>query len=205
MVVIVLEGANCIGKSTTCDYLKGVGFQYIHFPSSSQDYSKGLLSKWIYQDADYTSIWGDMFRSESIESIYRHGYAKLDILTNLKPIIQLAKTHNIVIDRMSLSNSLYNSGSDKMKFTDMIYNIMEQNNIEFKVIVLYTNDPSILRTRLIERNKDCEYTRKNIDYIDKTNTYINSNYKSLPVRDYLKKICVDNMDAHDVYSSVIGC
>ena len=203
MGIVVLEGANCIGKSTTCKYLENAGFQYIHFPSSSTDLKKGNISKWIASQREYDPTWGDMFRNESTDSIYRHGYAKLDILTNLKAIIKVSKVKDVVIDRMSLSNSLYNNGSDKMQFTDMIYRILIENNVDFKTIVMYTNNPAVLKKRLMARDKDCEYTKKNIEFINKTNTYINTMYKSLPERSYIEKVCVDDLEPYEVYMTIM--
>jgi cytidylate kinase len=92
-MIIVIEGSNCVGKTTVAKYLANrLGYHYVHFPTAKGDVFPGINTE-----------YGELFRQTGDQS-----YAKLDIETNIRAI---EKIGNVVVDRLWISHLIY-SGND---------------------------------------------------------------------------------------------
>lgn len=92
-MIIVIEGSNCVGKTTICKQLaKKIRYSYVHFPTRAGDKFPGI-----------DTTYGELFRSTGEQR-----YAKIDIEINLPAVEAVG---NVVVDRMWLSHYVYSQSN----------------------------------------------------------------------------------------------
>lgn len=136
-MIVILEGSSCTGKTTlSMEICRRLGWLKIHFPTrSSPEQYEGP----IYTHPNFTNKYGLLFRVTLDQD-----HAKQDIVHNMQVIKELSASHNIIIDRHLLSNSVYrNIHAPQPIITESIY----------PTIILVAGNNDILLKRFMARRE----------------------------------------------------
>jgi len=197
-MLIIIEGANGVGKTTLT---MNLDYDYIHFPTGDNKCSESILNHHLYSDMS-----GKKFRSDPNHK-HAQNFARLDILSNLAMLDDIAKNKIVISDRSLLSNLIY-SGKSIQEF-DILYEYLNTITCKIIFIILYANDHNILVNRISNRKKDDELTNKLMKRIKAETIMVNNmfrNYyfnKSLLTCDInIIKIPIDNLDENQLVEKI---
>jgi len=195
-MLIILEGANGVGKTTLTHNL---GFEYIHFPTGDNKCSESILNHHLYTDHH-----GLNFRRHPYPENAQK-YARLDILSNLHVLNEIAQDKIVISDRSLLSNLIYSSNQhDKV-----IYEYLNAFTCEVIFIILYADNVNLLIDRIMSRKKDDDLTNKLMTRIknqtrNRNQAFKNYNLDSSQLESDISifKIPIDNLNPDQMVEKI---